>query len=62
MVKVAALGRIADFIGLPLKAAHSANQIALKAAAEIDLSALPLTGSPLNGALRELESRRVELV
>nr|VDG61906.1 Serine/threonine-protein kinase HipA [Streptococcus thermophilus] len=52
----------ADSIGLPLKAAHSANQIALKAAAEIDLSALPLTGSPLNGALRELETRRVELV
>lgn len=41
----------ADSIGLPLKAAHSANQIALS-----------LTGSPLNGALRELESRRVELV
>ncbi|WP_255767956.1 type II toxin-antitoxin system HipA family toxin [Pseudarthrobacter sulfonivorans] len=48
-------------IGLPQRAATAANRIALTAAAAIDLEALPFTGSPLNGALRELRFRRGEL-
>ena len=48
-------------IGLPERAAIAANKLALTAAAAIDLGALPFTGSPLNGALRELRFRRAEL-
>jgi serine/threonine-protein kinase HipA len=48
-------------IGLPQRAATAANATALKAAAAVDLEALPFTGSPLNGALRELRFRRAEL-
>lgn len=51
----------ADSIGLPHKAARSANEIALKAAAAVDLRDLPLTGSPLNGALGEISARRFAL-
>lgn len=48
-------------IGLPARAATAANKIALAAATAIDLENLPFTGSLLNGALRELRFRRVEL-
>lgn len=48
-------------IGLPVRAAAAANKIALAAATAIDLENLPFTGSPLNGALRELRFRRGEL-
>lgn len=48
-------------IGLPARAATSANNIALAAATAIDLEDLPFSGSPLNGALRELRFRRAEL-
>jgi serine/threonine-protein kinase HipA len=54
----------ADFaaeIGLPQRAAASANVVALKAAATLDLEALPFHGSPLNRALKELRHRRAEL-
>lgn len=49
-------------VGLPARAATSANRIALAAAAAIDLEDLPFTSSPLNRALRELRFRRAELV
>lgn len=48
-------------IGLPERAAAAANKVALTAAAAIDLETLPFSGSPLNGALRELRFRRAEL-
>jgi serine/threonine-protein kinase HipA len=48
-------------IGLPERAALSANALALKAAASLDLKALPFTGSPLAAAERELRSRRAQL-
>jgi len=48
-------------IGLPERAATAANKTALTAAIAIDLDTLPFTGSPLNGALRELRFRRAEL-
>ncbi|WP_234409634.1 type II toxin-antitoxin system HipA family toxin [Trueperella pyogenes] len=51
----------ADTIGLPERAAHEAQKLALTAAQAIDLSAFPFEGSPLRGALRELNSRRHEL-
>lgn len=47
-------------IGLPERAATAANKLALTAAAAVDLGALPFTGSPLNGALRELRFRHAE--
>ncbi|MET3349120.1 UNVERIFIED_ORG: hypothetical protein ABID57_000789 [Arthrobacter sp. UYEF1] len=46
---------------LPDRAATAANRIALTAATAIKLEGLPFTGSPLNGALRELRFRRAEL-
>ncbi|MEA3550305.1 type II toxin-antitoxin system HipA family toxin [Pseudarthrobacter sp. C1] len=49
-------------IALPPRAAAAANALALKAAEGIDLDALPFTGSPLNGARRELRFRRIQLV
>lgn len=48
-------------IGLPTKAARSAQTLALTVAQSIDLAALPFEGSPLNGAERELRFRRGEL-
>lgn len=51
----------ADAIGLPDRAARSAETVALKAAASVDLAAVGFEGSPLNGALRELRLRRGEL-
>lgn len=48
-------------IGLPQRAAAAANAVALAAASAIHLEELPFTGSPLNGALRELRFRRAEL-
>ena len=48
-------------IGLPPRAAASANAAALKAAAAADLEALPFHGSPLNRAVKELRYRRAEL-
>ncbi|RKO25367.1 type II toxin-antitoxin system HipA family toxin [Pseudarthrobacter phenanthrenivorans] len=48
-------------IGLPPRAAAAANALALKAAMGIDLDALPFSGSPLNGARRELRFRRAQL-
>ncbi|GAA4385010.1 type II toxin-antitoxin system HipA family toxin [Agromyces bauzanensis] len=48
-------------IGLPERAARSAEAVALKAAASVDLAAVGFEGSPLNGALRELRLRRGEL-
>ncbi|MGW4364641.1 type II toxin-antitoxin system HipA family toxin [Nocardia takedensis] len=50
----------ADAIGLPERAAESANQVALRAAAAVDLARLPFHGSPLHRAQRELRSRRRE--
>lgn len=51
----------ADSIGLPQRAAHSANAVALKAAVAADLARLPLHGSPIHGAERELILRRAAL-
>lgn len=51
----------AEAIGLPERAATSANALALKAAASVDLESLPFEGSPLRGAQRELRHRRLEL-
>jgi serine/threonine-protein kinase HipA len=51
----------AEAIGLPERAARSADALALKAAAAVDLGAVGFTGSPLNGAVRELRMRRAEL-
>jgi serine/threonine-protein kinase HipA len=48
-------------IGLPERAAAAANRTAMAAASSVNLEALPFTGSPLNGALRELRFRRGEL-
>ncbi len=52
---------LANSIGLPMKAARAAMTGALNAAARIDLSTLPFSGSPLHGAQRELRHRRSEL-
>ncbi|WPF65801.1 MULTISPECIES: type II toxin-antitoxin system HipA family toxin [unclassified Corynebacterium] len=49
----------ADSIGLSPAAAASANEQVLRVASKIDLSSLPLSGSPLHGALRELERRKI---
>ena len=49
-------------IGLPKRAARSADELALKAAAAVDLAAVGFAGSPLNGTIRELRMRRAELV
>lgn len=52
----------AEAIGLPQRAAESANGLALKASSSADLSSLPFEGSPLRGAQRELRHRRSELM
>lgn len=46
---------------LPQRAAEAANSVALRAAAGVDLEALPFKGSPLNLALREIRQRSQEL-
>lgn len=51
----------AGALGLPGRAAASANSTALAAAAAIRLEELPFAGSPLRGAQRELGFRRREL-
>ncbi len=43
------------------KSCYSSERGSPEAAAAIDLKTLPFTGSPLNGAPRELRSRRAEL-
>lgn len=48
-------------IGLPARAAVSAQRLALSAARSVDLDGLPFEGSPLKGADRELRFRRGEL-
>ncbi|MFC8382692.1 type II toxin-antitoxin system HipA family toxin [Nocardia sp. NPDC057272] len=48
-------------VGLPAKAAKSAQQLALRAAATVDFDQLPFTGSPLNRTRRELRLRRGDL-
>lgn len=53
--------QFADSLGLPARAAASANRLALKAAASVDLTALPFEGSPLRGAQRELRFRRYQM-
>lgn len=50
----------ADAVGLPQRAARSANRLALKAALHADLATLPFDGSALHGAQRELRHRREE--
>lgn len=52
---------LADSIGLPQRAAESANQLALNASASVALKDLPIVGSPLNRTMRELQLRRREL-
>lgn len=51
----------AESIGLPPRAALSAQRLALTAAGVVDLAALPFEGSLLRGAERELHMRRAEL-
>ncbi|NKG20805.1 type II toxin-antitoxin system HipA family toxin [Paeniglutamicibacter terrestris] len=51
----------ADALGLPPRAAASANRLALKAASSVDLTALPFEGSMVRGAQRELRFRRHEM-
>ncbi len=52
---------VAASIGLPQRAAATANALALSASGSVNLEDLPLTGSPLRGALRELGFRGGEL-
>ena len=52
---------LAKLLGLADRAAHSANQLALKAASTVNLRELPFDGSPLHGAQRELRFRHMEL-
>ena len=52
---------LAGAIGLPAKAAASANRLAMAAASVINLDSLPFSGSPLRGAQRELRFRRNQL-
>lgn len=52
----------AGFLGLPPKAAATADRLAPAAAGAIRLEDLPFTGSPLRGAQRELRSRRAEFI
>lgn len=51
----------AESISLPLKAAHGANEIALTVASGINLAEIPVEGSALYGAERELRFRRSQL-
>lgn len=47
-------------IGLPVRAARAAVNLALNASSTVNLSALGYTGSPLNGANREISHRQQE--
>ncbi|HJX80237.1 type II toxin-antitoxin system HipA family toxin [Glutamicibacter sp.] len=49
------------YLGLTERAVLSANQLALKASSLARLDALPIEGSPLRGAVRELRFRRLEV-
>ncbi|WP_280340855.1 type II toxin-antitoxin system HipA family toxin [Nocardia neocaledoniensis] len=51
----------AGAIGLPRKAAVSAQRLALRASAAVDFDRVPLAGSPRNRTLRELRLRGGEL-
>lgn len=51
----------AQNVGIPLRAARSAQRLALSVAETVDLSQLPFEGSILRGAQRELSARRYEL-
>lgn len=51
----------AESLGLATRAVASANQLVLRAANSVDLSALPFEGSPLRGTQRELRFRRHEI-
>lgn len=51
----------ADAIGLPPRAAASANALALTAASRVDLGTIGFEGSPLHRVERELRFRRAEL-
>lgn len=51
----------AEAIGLPQRAAASANALALAAAARVDLATIGFEGSPLHRVQRELRFRRAEL-
>ncbi|GGI48072.1 serine/threonine-protein kinase HipA [Agromyces flavus] len=52
---------LAAAVGLPERAAASAERVAVAAASTVDLASLPFSGSPLNRAERELRFRRAEL-
>lgn len=52
---------LAESIGLPVRAAESAQKLALRVAESVDLAVLPFQGSTLYGAKRELDQRRTEL-
>lgn len=60
-LKVRHWQEFAASIGLLERAATATNKTALSVARAVDLNALPFTGSPLNGAVRELRFRRSEL-
>lgn len=60
-IKARHFAELAAAIGLPAKAATAAHARALSAANAVNLETLGITGSPLNGALRELSFRRREL-
>ncbi|QMV85274.1 HipA domain-containing protein [Corynebacterium hindlerae] len=51
----------AHSIGLPPAAAAASIRLVLGVVADIDLSLLPFTGSPLTGAERELRHRRYQV-
>ena len=51
----------AQYLGLPSKTAATAIALALRAASSVLLDGLPLSGSPLRGAQRELRFRWAEL-
>lgn len=52
----------AESLGLPPKAAATANTLALKAAASVHVEVLPFSGSALRGTERELRFRRSSFV
>ncbi|WP_431710804.1 type II toxin-antitoxin system HipA family toxin [Glutamicibacter uratoxydans] len=53
--------QFAGDLGLNERSANAANKLALNAAGSVDLNQLPIDGSPLRGAQRELRHRRFEL-
>ncbi|MGU3436537.1 type II toxin-antitoxin system HipA family toxin [Actinomycetes bacterium M1A6_2h] len=60
-IKARHWAEFAACIGLPARAARSANASALRVARSVDLGTLPFGGSVLRGARRELDFRRSEL-